>query len=107
MPPCSRMRRGQWSRPRNPRRASPPYPSVDTLSTDTRTKLQSIFREVFDDDQLQLSDSTSRETLESWDSLGHIRLISAMEDELGVSFTLEEIETMTSVPQILATIAAK
>ncbi|MBK9234526.1 MAG: acyl carrier protein [Rhodoferax sp.] len=77
------------------------------MSTDTRTKLQSIFREVFDDDQLQLSDSTSRETLESWDSLGHIRLISAMEDEVGVSFTLEETEAMTSVPQILATIAAK
>jgi acyl carrier protein len=101
------MRRGHSSRPREPRGASLPNPLVNTLSTDTRTKLQSIFREVFDDDQLQLSDDTSRDTLESWDSLGHIRLISAMEEELGVSFTLEEIEAMTSVAQILATVAAK
>jgi acyl carrier protein len=78
-----------------------------TLSNDIRTKLQNIFREVFDDEQLQLTDATSRETLESWDSLGHIRLVSAMEEELGVSFTIEEIEHMTSVPQIMAALAAK
>ena len=82
-------------------------PWAPTVSTDTRNKLQTIFREVFDDDALQLADDTSRETLEAWDSLGHIRLVSAMEDGLGVSFTLDEIEAMASVPQILAVLAAK
>ena len=42
-----------------------------------------------------------------WDSLGHIRLISAMEDDLSISFTLEEIEEMDSVSKILAVVAAK
>lgn len=80
---------------------------VDHLSNDPRPQLQAVFQEVFDDDTLQATDELNRETLESWDSLGHIRLISALEEALGLSFTLEEIEAMTSVPQILAVLAAK
>lgn len=80
---------------------------VDHLSNDPRPQLQAVFQEVFDDDMLQATDELNRETLESWDSLGHIRLISALEEALGLSFTLEEIEAMTSVPQILAVLAAK
>lgn len=80
---------------------------VDHLSNDPRPQLQAVFQEVFDDDMLQATDELNRETLESWDSLGHIRLISALEEALGLSFTLEEIEAMTSVPQVLAVLAAK
>ncbi len=80
---------------------------MNPLSNDTRTKLQNIFREVFDDELLQISDDTDPDTLKAWDSLGHIRLISAIEEELALSFTLDEIEAMTSVRQILATVAAK
>ena len=80
---------------------------VDHLSNDPRPQLQAVFQEVFDDDMLQATDELNRETLESWDSLGHIRLISAREEALGLSVTLEEIEAMTSVPQILAVLAAK
>ena len=84
-----------------------PITLVDHLSNDPRPQLQAVFQEVFDDDMLQATDELNRETLESWDSLGHIRLISALEEALGLSFTLEEIEAMTSVPQVLAVLAAK
>ena len=77
------------------------------MSNDIRTSLQNIFRDVFDDEQLQLRDELSPETLEAWDSLGHIRLISALEDELQLSFTLDEIEAMNSVANILAVLADK
>jgi acyl carrier protein len=63
--------------------------------------LERIFREVFDDDTLVLSDATSREDLPSWDSLGHIRLIGAMEETFDVTFTIDDIEKMTSVDRIL------
>ena len=72
-----------------------------------RTKIEKIFREVFDDDHLQLSDGLSSETLPTWDSLAHIRLVSALEDELSVTFTLEDIEAMTSVTKILAVVDSK
>lgn len=77
------------------------------MHNDIRTKIENIFREVFDDDQLQLSDGLSSETLPTWDSLGHIRLVSALEDELSLTFTLEDIEAMTSVAKILAVLDAK
>lgn len=72
-----------------------------------RTRLQAVFREIFDDEELQLSESHDRESIEAWDSLGHIRLVSAMEEAFGVSFTLDEIEAMNSVPQIAAVLATK
>lgn len=77
------------------------------LTHDLIEQLQAIFREVFDDDDLVLTEATDRETLEAWDSLGHIRLVAAMEDALELSFTLEDIERMTSVAQILAIVTAR
>ena len=77
------------------------------MDHDTRTKIEAIFREVFDDDQLQLSDSLSSETVPTWDSLAHIRLVSALEDELSLTFTLEDIEAMTSVAKIFAVVESK
>jgi acyl carrier protein len=71
------------------------------LNPQTRSRLEAVFREVFDDDSLQLTDALDRESLRGWDSLGHIRLVSSVEEVFGVSFTLEEIESMVSVPKIV------
>jgi len=77
------------------------------VNNDIRARLEAVFREVFDNDALQLTDAIDRESFEAWDSLGHIRLVSAVEEDFGIAFTLDEIETMTSVPQILALVAVK
>lgn len=77
------------------------------MSTDTRAKIQAIFRDVFDDELLQLSDGLSPDNLPAWDSLGHIRLISALEDDLSLTFSLEEIEAMTSGGKIVSMVASK
>lgn len=79
-----------------------------TISKDqARTQLERVFHEVFDDDSLRIGDDTAREEFPNWDSLGHIRLISALEESFGVSFSIEEIEGMTSVGRILERILAK
>ncbi len=77
------------------------------MTNDIRTRLESVFRDVFDDEQLQLRDALDREGFEAWDSLGHIRLVSGIEESFGVSLTIDEIEGLTSVPQILALLATK
>lgn len=77
------------------------------MTNDIRTRLESVFREVFDDENLQLADTLDRESFEAWDSLGHIRLVSGIEESFGVTLTIDEIEGLTSVPQILALLAAK
>lgn len=80
---------------------------MKNLTNNMQTKLQNIFQEVFDDEQFQLRDETSPESLAAWDSLGHIRLIAALEDEFQLTFTLEEIEAMSSVGKIRAVLADK
>lgn len=78
-----------------------------SLNNDIRTRLEAVFRETFDDEGLHLTDALDRESLEAWDSLGHIRLVSAIEETFEVSFTLDEIEAMTSAPQIVSLLGAK
>jgi acyl carrier protein len=68
---------------------------------DTRVALQRVFEDVFADNPFEFADSLSRETLEAWDSLGHIRLIAATEEAFDVRFTIDEIEKLTSVARIL------
>lgn len=77
------------------------------VSHDIPSRLQDVFREVFDDDTLKLSDTLDREALEAWDSLGHIRLVSGIEETFGILLSIEEIENLTSVRQIIDLIAAK
>lgn len=77
------------------------------MSNETRIRLEAVFREVFDDEALQIGPGIDRESLEAWDSLGHIRLISALEEVFGVTFTIDEIEGMVSAPQILAALSSK
>jgi len=74
---------------------------------DVRTTVQRIFGEVFEDEEFEFSDGLSRESLKSWDSLGHIRLITAIEEGLNVSFTIEEIESCTSAGKILQTLLTR
>ena len=41
-------------------------------------KLNEIFREVFDDDEIEVSEETTSDDIEDWDSLEHINLVAAM-----------------------------
>jgi acyl carrier protein len=76
-------------------------------SDQIRNKLGDIAREAFDDEGLEVTDTLSREDVESWDSLGHIRLIAAVEEAFQMSFTIDEIEGVTSIGQIVKVIAER
>lgn len=43
----------------------------------------------------------SMQNCETWDSMKHIEIITTIEDELGVSFEIEDIPNLTSVALIL------
>ena len=47
-------------------------------------KLNNVFRDVFDDDTITVSDNTTASDIDGWDSLMHITLISAVEDEFDI-----------------------
>ncbi|MBS1462900.1 MAG: acyl carrier protein, partial [Ruminiclostridium sp.] len=46
-------------------------------------RLNEVFRNVFDDDDIEVEAGTTADDIEDWDSLEHINLISAVEDEFG------------------------
>ena len=73
----------------------------------TDHRLQQVFREVFENDKLALSDSLSPETMPQWDSVAHVKLIIGCEEEFGVKFSTEETVESTSVAQLKAVLAAK
>ena len=59
--------------------------------------VQNIFRDIFDDNDLIISDSTNSDEIEDWDSLNHINLVSAIEKEFKIRFALRELMTLKDV----------
>ncbi|MCR4923290.1 MAG: acyl carrier protein [Lachnospiraceae bacterium] len=64
-------------------------------------KVTVIFREVFDDDELIITDATNSDDIEDWDSFEHISLIVAMEKEFGMKFDIKEVNTLENVGQMV------
>jgi acyl carrier protein len=56
--------------------------------------VQDVFRSVFDDDQLTVTQSTTAADVAGWDSLGHINLIIAIEKRFGIKFANAEISRL-------------
>ena len=59
--------------------------------------VQDIFRDIFDVDDLVISNTTNSDEIEDWDSLNHINLVSAIEKEFKIKFALGELETLRDV----------
>lgn len=70
-------------------------------------KVQDIFRDVFDDDELIISDSTNSDDIEDWDSLEHISLIVSMEKEFSMKFDIKEVNTLKDVGEMVDLILRK
>ena len=60
-------------------------------------KLIPIFQSVFDDDDLEIYETTKAEDIEEWDSLTHIRLVISIEKVFGLRFTSAEISDLSNV----------
>ncbi|MBP3857297.1 MAG: acyl carrier protein [Ruminiclostridium sp.] len=63
-------------------------------------RLNTVFRDFFDDDDIEIDEDTTADDIEDWDSLNHITLMSAVEDEFGVKFTMGEVSGMKNVGEM-------
>ena len=66
-----------------------------------------IFRDVFDDDDLEVNDSTNSSDIEDWDSLEHIALVVSMEKKFNLKFDLKEVNKLANVGEMVDLIASK
>ena len=53
----------------------------------------------------EIEDDTSPNTVESWDSLKHMNLILALEEEFDVEFSDDQVVELTSYREIRETLA--
>ena len=62
-----------------------------------RGRLNIIFQEVFDDDSIQISDETTAQDIDDWDSVAHITLVLSVEEEFGVQLNAAEVGKLENV----------
>lgn len=70
-------------------------------------QLNKVFRDLFDDESIELTPQTSADDIEGWDSLAHINLIVAIESKFKIKFKTAEIESLRNVGHLVDVIAHK
>jgi len=71
---------------------------------DVADRIRSIVAAVLRVPADTLADTTSPDTVAGWDSLNHMQLVLALEEEFGVQFAVDDMEAMYDVGAIVATV---
>lgn len=63
-------------------------------------KLNEVFQDVFDDESITVTETTTAADIEEWDSLEHINLLAAVEQEFGMKFNMGQVVSMKNVGEM-------
>ena len=70
-------------------------------------RIASTIRKVLDNPNLEICAESSAEEMEGWDSVTHLQLVSELENEYDVKFTLREMMSWESVGELAETLTNK
>jgi acyl carrier protein len=70
-------------------------------------RLQQVFRKVFNDADLIIDQNTSAKDIDIWDSLTHMELIAAIEEEFSIRFSFDEVMRFHNVGDLMRSILGK
>lgn len=70
-------------------------------------RLNAIFCEVFDDEEIVIAPELTANDIDGWDSLSHVNLIVTIESRFNIRFTQKELLTFKNVGDLLHAIASK
>lgn len=70
-------------------------------------RLNRIFCEVFDDDDIKISLEMTANDVDGWDSLSHVNLITTIEARFNIRFNQKELLKQRNVGDLLADIGHK
>jgi acyl carrier protein len=70
-------------------------------------RLTAVFRDIFDDPSLEITDSTTADDISDWDSITHITLITAVEEEFKVSFSTKDVKSLANVGDFIRLIVSR
>lgn len=71
------------------------------------SRLTPIFRDVFNDDALVVSEGMTAADVPTWDSLSNINMIVAVEKAFGLKFSIKDVRSLKNVGELLALIKSK
>lgn len=71
------------------------------------TKLQEVFRDVFQDESLTILPEMTAGDVDKWDSITHLIMISKVEEVFNVSFRLKELIKLKNVGDLIALLKEK
>lgn len=72
--------------------------------SDVTERLTEVMRATFGDETLVLEPSMTADDIAAWDSVSHITLIYAIEDEFGIKFSTKDIERLSCVGDLVETV---
>ena len=70
-------------------------------------KLTGIFRKIFNNEGLTITDDLTANDVANWDSLSHMILIGEIEKSFGITFKLKELNKMKNVGNMMDIILSK
>ena len=69
--------------------------------------IKNVMSAVFEIPVNEIDENTSPDSVRSWDSLKHMNLVAALEEEYEIEFVEEEIVEMMNLPQIRSIVQKK
>jgi acyl carrier protein len=75
--------------------------------SDVRSRVHRIVSSVLGVPETSVNDDTSPDSVPSWDSMQHLQLVLALEEEFGQHFEVDEIEAMQRVKVIVAVVEGR
>lgn len=78
-----------------------------TSSLETERRIREVLAEVFEVDPAVLGDGFHRDDAPAWDSLNHLRMVTALEETFGIKFTMKEVGEMERYDTIRRLVAER
>jgi acyl carrier protein len=75
--------------------------------SEIETRLTPIFRDVFNDEALVVTEDMTAAEVPTWDSLSNINMIIAVEKAFGVKFSIKDVRNLKNVGELLDLIKRK
>ena len=64
-------------------------------------RLNNVFRDIFDDETIELNDETTADDVDGWDSVEHINLVVAIQEEFDFKIPVGKVVTMKNVGEMV------
>lgn len=74
------------------------------MSDEVETRVRAVLSEIFGMSPEQIGPETSTDTVEDWDSLQHLTIVLALEEEFGIHLTDDDVVAIVTFPLMVTVV---